>query len=60
MADDGYDRLKGLYHDFEQTQIITFYCVSVLTTVFKKFHDKIKVVFHVRSSIQRIQYWECK
>jgi hypothetical protein len=30
------------------------------TTVFKKFHDKIKVVFYVRSSIQRIQYWECK
>jgi hypothetical protein len=28
--------------------------------VFKKFHDKIKVVFEVRSSIQRIQYWECK
>jgi hypothetical protein len=28
--------------------------------VFKKFHDKIKVVFYVRSSIQRIQYWECK
>jgi hypothetical protein len=26
----------------------------------KKFHDKIKVVFYVRSSIQRIQYWECK
>ena len=28
--------------------------------MFKKFHDKIKVVFYVRSSIQRIQYWECK
>jgi hypothetical protein len=28
--------------------------------VFKKFHEKIKVVFYARSSIQRIQYWECK
>jgi hypothetical protein len=28
--------------------------------VFKKFLDKIKVVFDVRSSIHRIQYWECK
>jgi hypothetical protein len=52
--------LKGLYHDFDQTWIITFYSVNVLTTVFKKFHDKIKVVFYVRSSIQQIQYWECK
>jgi hypothetical protein len=51
--------LKGLYHDFNQTYI-TFYSVSVLTTVFKRFHDKIKVVFYVRRSVQRIQYWECK
>jgi hypothetical protein len=36
------------------------YSVSVLTTVFKKFHDKIKFVFYVRSAMQRIQYWECK
>jgi hypothetical protein len=28
--------------------------------VFKMFHDKIKVVFYVRSSIQIIQYCECK
>jgi hypothetical protein len=28
--------------------------------VFKTFDDKIKVVFYARSSIQRIQYWECK
>jgi hypothetical protein len=28
--------------------------------VFKKFHGKIKVVFYVRSSTQRNQYWECK
>jgi hypothetical protein len=40
--------------------MITFYSVSILTAVFKKFHDKIKVLFYVRSSIQRIQYWECK
>jgi hypothetical protein len=56
----GYSPLKGLYHDFDQTYMITFHSVSVLTTVFKKFHDKIKVVFYVRSSIQGIQYWECK
>jgi hypothetical protein len=45
--------LKGLYHDFDQTYIITLYSVSVLTIVFKKFHDKIKIVFYVRRSIQK-------
>jgi hypothetical protein len=53
--------LKGAVPRFwPNIDYYTFYGVSVLTTVFKKFHDKIKVVFYVRTSIQRIQYWECK
>jgi hypothetical protein len=66
---------KKLSHDLNMSRAFALWVSRILTNknlakrvktvkkvniILKRFHDNIKVVFYIRSSIQRSQYWECK